>query len=351
MAVDNARLELIRAIQARRASKVLVYFLGDRPGRETQMAEDVSLLVHEHVTRFGKTEKLDVFLYTRGGIIFAPWRLIALLRELVSSIAVLIPFRCHSAGTLFALGADEIVMSRMGELSPVDPQFVDSRSPKIERRSVEDVRAFISFAKERIGIVEQDQLGGVLDKLVEKISAPDLGRIHRGYDLIRLLVKQLLATHMKAPEDEPKIKAIMETMTEKLFDHEYKIGRREAKDLGLNVKFDDEKLESLIWNLYSEYEKLLSLRDPWLPERELGASQTKTVKHVRAAMETENLGHHYISEVQLSRGGPPGQINIQGGLPPNVPPALVQQIAQQLFQQMAPQGVIQKSIVEGWKEI
>lgn len=352
MAVDNARLELIRAIQAHRGSKVLVYFLGDRPGRETQMAEDVAPLVYDHVTRFGKTQKLDVFLYTRGGIIFAPWRLIALLRELVPSIAVLIPFRCHSAGTLFALGADEIFMAKMGELSPVDPQFVGNKNPQqIERRSLEDVRAFISFAKERIGIVEQDQLGLVLEKLAANISALDLGRIHRGYGLIALLVRQLLSTHMKGHEEDPKITAIIQNMTENLFDHEYKISRREAKSLGLKVEFGDEELESLIWKLYIEYEKLLSLRNPWLPERELDKDQTKTVKHVRAALESENLGHHYISEVHLSHGAPQAQFNVQG-LPPNLPPGLVQQIAQQLLQQIAPKGqVIQKPILEGWQEI
>ncbi|MBU0734226.1 MAG: hypothetical protein KKG10_08760, partial [Proteobacteria bacterium] len=44
-----------------------------------------------------------------------------MLREFCEKLAVLVPFRAHSAGTTLALGADEIVMGPLGELGPVDP--------------------------------------------------------------------------------------------------------------------------------------------------------------------------------------------------------------------------------------
>jgi ClpP class serine protease len=45
------------------------------------------------------------------------WPLVTLLRQYCKRLAVLVPFRAHSAGTLISLGADEIVMLPGSELA------------------------------------------------------------------------------------------------------------------------------------------------------------------------------------------------------------------------------------------
>jgi hypothetical protein len=358
MPVDEKRIELIRRIQdLREGAKVLVYFTGDRPGRETQVAEDVIPLIHQHLQAFGRVNSIDLYLYTRGGILFVPWRLVTLTREFARYFSVLIPYRCHSAGTLIALGANEIVMTKMGELSPVDPQFakVDGGSKQPQQRSIEEVISYISFAKEKVGITEQDQLGSVLNNLLSKdVTALDVGSIHRGYNLIRLFVRKLLSTHMRTTKEEVKIEEISKILTEKLFSHDYKINRKEARDIGLNVRFRDGKeseLESRIWELYLEYEKLMELSNPWNPERELGNEQSRDIVQIRAAIESENIGHQFFSELNLSRSPLPAQLNIQN-IPPNIPRELVEQIIQQVLKQVPGQAAFRVTVKnEGWKKI
>lgn len=354
MPIDATRLRIIQEIQAKRKdSKLLIYFTGDRPGRETQIAEDCIPFIYDHLQRFGNVKNLDLFIYTRGGIIFAPWRLVTLVREFTDHLSVLVPFRCHSAGTLIALGANEIVMTNMGELSPVDPQFVNpggGLNPAGDRRSVEDVVSYIAFAKEKVGIKEQAQLGAVFGKLLsERLTALDIGNIHRGYNLIRYLVRQLLSTHMTGKKYDARIKEISNFMTEKLHAHEYKICRKEAKSIGLNV-VPLKDIEKLMWDLYREYEKLMELRDPWVPQKALTGQQNLELKQVRAAIESETLSHHFVSEVSLSTSPRPSQVNIQN-LPPNIPKEAIEQLAQQIMRQISPQQVAVKTNFDGWREV
>jgi len=54
-----------------------------------------------------KVEKLDIFLFTLGGDTLAAYALSRFLRQFSNKVSVLVPHLCLSAGTLFALGANE----------------------------------------------------------------------------------------------------------------------------------------------------------------------------------------------------------------------------------------------------
>ena len=354
MARNQRIIELIRGLEKERSSRVLVYFTGDRQGRETQIADDCVELIHKHLESFGSVSKIDLFIYTRGGIIFVPWKLVSLIRSFTQRFAALIPYRCHSAGTMIALGADEIVMCRMGELSPVDPQFANPASVG-ERKSVEDVMSYISFAKEKVGIRGQAELGKVLDKLVtEKITALDIGSVHRAHNLIRYYVKRLLESHEKKIRKDRRIEVISGIMTEKLHAHEYTICRREAREMGLNVAVFGEKeskVEGLMWNLYLEYQKEMHLRSIWNPIAELAATENeKSIEQIRAVIESKKLTHHFVTKMNVRRA--PRQLNINA--PPQIPREFIQPIIHQVAQQIAPGGelgVVQELTFEGWIEV
>ena len=110
------------------------------------MGIDALRHIYEHLRQLGECEKIDLFIYTTGGQIFVPHRLTRLIREFCDNFSVLVPYRCHSAGTLLCLGADEIIMGKFGELSPIDPRtsnLFNPRNPHDETKvipiSVEDV--------------------------------------------------------------------------------------------------------------------------------------------------------------------------------------------------------------------
>ena len=77
-----------------------------------------------------KIKTIDFYLYSLGGNLDTPWPIISVLREYCESLNVLIPYKAFSATTLTALGADRIVMSRKGELGPIDPQMIEEQKGK-----------------------------------------------------------------------------------------------------------------------------------------------------------------------------------------------------------------------------
>lgn len=205
----NQRLGLIRKIQETRGSKVLVYFTGDRRPFPSQIAEDAVLPLYKHLLALkvaeSNTERLDLFLYTRGGDVSVPWRIVTMIREFCSEFSILIPYKAHSAGTMIALGADRIVMGKKAELSPIDPTLVravigEATVPPPEI-SVEDVSSYISFMRERANITDQSALTQVVSQLAINLTPLTLGSVNRHYSHTRLVARKLLTSRKEKIEE------------------------------------------------------------------------------------------------------------------------------------------------------
>jgi ClpP class serine protease len=158
------RLPLIKELEQLRNSKVICYLTSVRQNVGVAMAEDAVREFFDHLLLLPErpVKKLDVFLCSNGGNGTVPWRLISLLREFATNVGVLIPYRAYSAATMLALGADEIVMGPFGEMGPIDPTVTNEYNPvdpHTKQRigiSVEDVKAYISFIKDTVGIRHED---------------------------------------------------------------------------------------------------------------------------------------------------------------------------------------------------
>lgn len=270
------RVEIIKKISELRGSAVLCYITGDRENVNTRIAPDVTQVFYRHLEMFGECRQVDLFLYTRGGDVLTPWRLVHLIREYTPRFSVLVPFRCYSAGTLLCLGADEIVMGKMGELGPIDPSVVNAFNPQDPNNpaaripvNIEDVYSYLALAGEKAGVCSNDQQVKAFTLLAERIHPLALGNVHRNYMLIRSLAKKLLAMHQQ-PLREGRIEHIVDNLTEKLYAHNHMISRREAaEEINLAVIFPDSVLETLIWMLYQDYAEELALTDPFNPSEQL----------------------------------------------------------------------------------
>ncbi len=261
------RKAIIEKIETHRKSKILVYFVGDRPWFEAQMASDAIRWIYEHLREMNNNKcvgVIDLYLYSLGGHLNTPWPIINVLREYCSELNVLIPFKAFSAATLTSLGADTIFMGRKSELGPIDPQIIQQRSGPpgtsqvMKPMSTEDVSSYISFIKDKVGITDQNALAKLTKSLADTLSPPTLGEVNRIHSHIRAVARKMLS--MSKPTFSPsKIQEITESLTEKTFVHGHSIGRSEAKQLGLHIKDMDETLERLCWELYLQYENDLKL--------------------------------------------------------------------------------------------
>jgi len=152
--------DLIKKIEEKRGSKVITYLTSDRKGPvNAKIAIDIVPIISKQLRNIGKTDKIDLFLYSNGGDALVPWRLVSMAREYCDKFSVLIPYKAHSAATMIALGADEIIMSDLSELSPIDPSTANIFNPQDPKNpqaripiSVEDVMAYFDLAKNKFGI-------------------------------------------------------------------------------------------------------------------------------------------------------------------------------------------------------
>lgn len=308
----NKRKELIENIEKKRKTRLIAYITGDKPNFGTKIADDVIPLFYNILRKIGKVENLDIFLYSRGGNTLTPWRLVNLLREYSNKLSVLIPFRAHSATTLIALGADEIIMGPLGELSPVDPSITTPFNPKSDLSknkpipiSVEDLINYFDLAREELGINEPSNLVEIFKKLVDKLDPIALGRVYRSYVQIREMASRLMSLS-KYDDDIKKKDNIVELFTKKLYSHDYIVARKEAETYGLKIIPAESKeaceIEDLIWDLYLDYDKELKMNEPLNPSKIMDESKNTTSFILpRAVIESREIAYSFNSNITINK--------------------------------------------------
>lgn len=326
-----------------RGSQVITYITSDRPPIAARIAEDAVRPLYDHLVALDAPKKIDLFIYSRGGDVSVPWRIVSMFREFCDEFNVLVPYKAHSAATLLALGADHIYMGKKAELGPIDPTLSrmnigESAGPPQEI-SVEDVNSYISFMRDKANINDQNALSQVISILANNIGPLTLGTVNRQNSHIRLVARKLL-TSRKEKLGEDKISSIIDTLTEKMYFHGHAIGRREAKEMELPVEFPDDSLEKMMWNLYLEYENCMKFNEPLDPIVALGQNETFHFDNIPIALiESAKKYHRFPVTVDMKkrRQVPPNPqitVNVGLNLPAGIDPVQIPQDVQQIMQQM-----------------
>ena len=255
------RRALIKKIEETRGSRVLTYITGDRAPATAQIGDDAIRPMYDQLRALGKVKKLDLFLYSKGGAIDVPWRLVTAFRQWAEEWNILIPFRANSAATLTALGADEIVLGTHGELGPIDPilsiqrvvaQPGGGQAVVQDQVNVEDVMAYLKFTLERGKLSDQTALTASLSKLTDRIDALTLGNVYRTHSHIRDVARRVLLSR-KNPAQKRVLKSIIESLAERVYAHGHAIGLSTAREIGLPAVGAPEKLDGLMWDLLLAY--------------------------------------------------------------------------------------------------
>ena len=263
------RRSAVQALQDNRNHPLLAYVTSRRENLPAFVSHDAIPIIYEHLLRLipnPPADQLDVLVITFGGDTTVPLVLQNVMREFARKVCVLVPAECLSAGTMIALGANEIVMGRLGQLSPIDPSLthpLNPQSPIVQTLAtgqpgnplvpieVEQVFSYLSLARDKAKLKSPDAAIRVFESLVQKVHPIALGEIHRTHSLIRKLAEELLKLHMG---DRRAIAAIIEALTEKLYSHSYRISRRQAElNLKLPVVHAETNTESLMMQLRQVY--------------------------------------------------------------------------------------------------
>lgn len=291
--------EVIRELEASRSSRVVCFATSDRKGQETQIGNDALPVVYEHLAAIGTVPQLDLLLYSRGGDTLTGFTLARALREFGGRISVLVPFRANSCATLIALGADDVVMGPFGELSPIDPSITTPHGPTIDQGgqqafipvSVEDVANYFALARKEAGLATAEHMSEVFGALSARISPLALGAVYRAREQIGMLADKLLSLHMGEPaRREPIIKAL----TRELLSHDYTLGRREARAIGIPAIDAPASDGALMWEAYEWMADAMKLREPFIPT-------VGTVTSTRGLVLSRSRKSGFVSEYSVSK--------------------------------------------------
>jgi hypothetical protein len=205
------------------------------------------------------------------------------------------------------------------------------------------LQATWSLVKEKVGITNQQELATAFGALAKEVHPLALGNINRHLSFIQLVARKLLSSHNKKL-DESKINGIVDDLVERTFFHEHTIGREEAKDLNLKVVSEDSATSNLMWSLFEEYEKLMKMKEPLVPEDVLNANRTDEYVEqnlVEAIVESKFRTDVCKADVTMKRiRQVPQNINLNLNL--QIPQGLQLQPAQiQALQQIVQQQVQQ----------
>lgn len=252
---------LLVQLEQTRGSRVLVYWTSD----VARISDSAIIPLFDQLTAIGKCPKFDLFLRTNGGDTEVPWRIVSLIREFCDDFNVLVPHRAASSGTLTAMGANNIVMTRLGVLGPIDPSrshpLLPKRegAPEAEPISVQDMRHAMQFIREAAGTESAtipytpDALAQIFTALFDKIHPLAIGAIEQSYALSKLVGAQCLSTHMNRETEAAQIKSIVDTLCDDYKSHQYPISRAEARRVGLKVQDATEPEETAMMDLFRFY--------------------------------------------------------------------------------------------------
>lgn len=173
----------------------------------------------------GDDVPLDIVLHTPGGLVLAALQIARAVRGHAAKVTVFVPHYAMSGGTLIALAADEIVMSKHSVLGPIDPQLGQSPAASLIR------------------VVEQKPIGEIDD---QTLILADIGR--KAIAQVKQSARELLERKMPADRAEP----LAEKLSTGTWTHDYPIFATTAKELGLPVTTDMPKEVLELLSLYPQ---------------------------------------------------------------------------------------------------
>jgi membrane-bound ClpP family serine protease len=263
------RKKFYKQLEKARNSKVISYITGDRRALSYSISREDVDIFSDHLDALGPTEKISLYLYTCGGDLSAAWTIVNLLRQYCKELEIIIPRKAWSAGTLIALGGDNIVMTRNSFLGPIDPSINTPLNPQYNNGmslvpvkvpvSVEDVNSYMNdFVKKS----KPKSMDSIITSFASYVHPLVIGHVYRSIDQIRFLASSLLTNNKKLNKKQKD--KIINFLCREAGSHDYSICLSEAKEkLRLNIEEADSDSYAPIKSIYNDIREELELLRPF----------------------------------------------------------------------------------------
>lgn len=197
-------------------------------------------------------KEIDIILESTGGQADIAYRLIRTFRNRYETVNIIVPSWAKSAATLFALGANRLVLHEYGELGPIDVQIkkdtetdpegewssavdVQSTLEEIENKSKngvltmfrklradkrKDNKEVLNIGRTQLMEMLLNYSANFYSPLLKKIDASELGKMARSLNEGKMYAKRIL-TQYGGESDEDKIESLIDFLTYECPDHGY----------------------------------------------------------------------------------------------------------------------------------
>lgn len=205
--------------------------------------------------------ELHILLASPGGDGETAVRLVRSALARCDALTVIVPDQAKSAATIFALGADRILMGPVSDLGPVDPQFL---LPGAQLASAKDIIAAVDHADERVQAAPNTY--PIYASLLADITALMVQQARSALDRSEDLLGEALSANPRRQHTEvEQLKSqLKKALIEDAKTHAALFGAREAAKAGLPVQQLDPRADQWqqIWRLWTKYVTLD--RFPWV---------------------------------------------------------------------------------------
>ncbi len=246
----NTAMDVIGKIEELRKTRVFLLFIGNYRSIDTDLPEIIYDLLPS------VKGDLDVILYTSGGSGDQAYLVGRYLQENVEGrLSFLVPRWAKSAGTLLSCSGDEIVMTRIAELGPIDPMI---HIEKIHRYV--PVLSIIELFKilPQLGLPDK-----ILKDIIDKLPLIEIGDYKRVLEHNIELTSKLLEKRMF--RDDPGKASKVASSLASYKHHGAPITLYDASELGLRVRRADPVLEEYLLKLHSSWrDQVLEFEDKFL---------------------------------------------------------------------------------------
>jgi len=241
-------------------------------------------LLEKQNTYSGKD--LCLVLHTIGGDPDATYHIGVMLQNFVkeNKLYVIIPRIAKSAGTMLACAGDEIYMTPLTELGPVDPQiYIEETRTWISARVVRDSLMQVLEIINRMGMSNKD----IIEATLRRVPIVELGH----YDSLVKHIKELIVKLSKDrmfKGDENRAKEVAEKLTGGYEYHGRVVDYYEVERIGLIVKMLSGEGLSAVYSLYRDIKLLFDF--------------INEIKPILASLTEVGLAPMYPEKYELKHG-------------------------------------------------
>ncbi|MYN01687.1 hypothetical protein GTP41_06195 [Pseudoduganella sp. DS3] len=235
-----AGLQALRGLEQVRSSRVLVL-------AATTLDIDMLPALYDQLRAIGKNERLDVLLFSRGGVVNGARRIALLLREFTQHLGVIVPHYCESSATLLAMAADEIIAGDLAIFSPIDPHLHGDAGGDTSSISAQDIRLFGKMCASWFGADPDAAREQALALMCQNIFPPTLAAFYRTTLEMEQIGEELLRRQLPRLDTDAR-RAIVRRLMQDYHSHNYALTGQELGGLGLRVE-RHAQAEALAWDI------------------------------------------------------------------------------------------------------